>query len=53
MFAIVSHPPCLIFAGKARSLPLEWSPVRSSALALKYKARVEVIDSDMNTLAYH
>jgi hypothetical protein len=31
---IVSHfHPCLIFAGKARSLSLEWSPIKSFSRA--------------------
>ncbi len=44
----------LIFAGKARSLPLEWNPVKGSTLVgssrvTKYWTRVEVA----NTLAYY
>jgi hypothetical protein len=49
VFATVIYP-CLIFAGKARSLPLEWSPFSGSTLVASslvciYKTKVEVNDS--------
>ncbi len=47
----------LIFAGKARSLPIEWSPARGStwvgsSFARKYSTMVEMSVSDI-TLAYN
>ncbi len=58
MFVSVNHfYPCLMFAGKARSLRLERSSVGvytmvSSSLVYKYYTRVEVTNSDKH-LAYY
>ncbi len=49
--AIVPFQPSLLFANKARSLALKWSPTRcstqvGSTLRCKYQTRVEVTESD-------
>ncbi len=50
-FSIVSHfYPSLIFAGKAKSLPLEWSPISGSSLACKCYTRAKMYSVEWSSI---